>query len=117
MAAVPHPERFGTQLEAYSAWRSDLVAGIRALQEWIADQELTDAQTELRIQRLVDRLHDDTLQVAFVAEFSRGKSELINAMFFSEFEQRVLPSSAGRTTMFSTEAGSPPSVRLLPIET
>ncbi len=121
MAAVPHPERFGNQLEEYSAWRSDLVAGIRALQEWITDQELSDAQTELRIQRLIDRLHDDTLQVAFVAEFSRGKSELINAMFFAEFGQRVLPSSAGRTTMCPTEilyeAGAAPSVRLLPIET
>jgi len=100
MAATPHPERFGAQLGEYSAWREELVAGVRALQSWIAEQELSDAQSELRIERLVDRLlNDDTLQVAFVAEFSRGKSELINAMFFAEFGQRVLPSSAGRTTM------------------
>jgi hypothetical protein len=121
MAARPHPEHFGAQLGEYSAWRDELVAGVRALQSWIADQELSDAQTELRIQRLIDRLHDDTLQVAFVAEFSRGKSELINAMFFAEFGQRVLPSSAGRTTMCPTEilyeAGAPASVRLLPIVT
>ena len=121
MAARPHPERFGAQLGEYSAWREELVAGVRALQAWIADQELSDAQTELRIQRLIDRLNDDTLQVAFVAEFSRGKSELINAMFFAEFGERVLPSSAGRTTMCPTEilyeAGRPASVRLLPIST
>src|SRR6476659_4923079 len=121
MAAAPHPERFGVQLGEYGAWREELVAGVRSLQAWIADQELTDAQTELRIQRLIDRLNDDTLQVAFVAEFSRGKSELINAMFFAEFGQRVLPSSAGRTTMCPTEIlydeALPPSVRLLPIAT
>lgn len=121
MAVTPHPERFGVQLDEYSAWREGLVADVRALQAWIVDQELSDAQTELRIQRLIDRLNDDTLQVAFVAEFSRGKSELINAMFFAEFGQRVLPSSAGRTTMCPTEIlhdpRTPPSVRLLPIGT
>ena len=121
MSATPHPERFGAQLGEYSAWREELVAGVRALQAWISEQELSDAQTELRIERLIDRLRDDTLQVAFVAEFSRGKSELINAMFFAEFGQRVLPSSAGRTTMCPTEIlydeRLPPSVRLLPIET
>jgi predicted GTPase len=59
--------------------------------------------------------------VAFVAEFSRGKSELINAIFFSDYRQRVLPSSAGRTTMCPTELYFDPirrpSLRLLPIET
>jgi hypothetical protein len=121
MAAASHPQRFGTQLGEYSAWREELVAGVRALQAWISEQELSDAQTELRIRRLIERLHDDTLTVAFVAEFSRGKSELINAIFFAEFGQRVLPSSAGRTTMCPTEIlyeqDTPPSVRLLPIET
>jgi hypothetical protein len=121
MAVSPHPERFGAQLGEYSAWREEIVGGVRALQAWITDQELSDTQTELRIQRLIERLNDDTLQVAFVAEFSRGKSELINAMFFAEFGQRVLPSSAGRTTMCPTEIlyekGTAPSLRLLPIET
>jgi hypothetical protein len=58
--------------------------------------------------------------VAFVAEFSRGKSELINAIF-AEYGQRILPSAAGRTTMCPTEllwdAAWAPSIRLLPIET
>ncbi len=43
------------------------------------------------------------MSVAFVAEFSRGKSELINAIFFADYGQRILPSSAGRTTMCPTE--------------
>jgi hypothetical protein len=49
------------------------------------------------------------------------KSELINAIFFADFGQRLLPSSAGRTTMCPTEllyeTIRPPSIRLLPIET
>ena len=70
---------------------------------------------------MLGRLQEDTLNVAFVAEFSRGKSELINAIFFSDYRQRVLPSSAGRTTMCPTElyytSTRRPSLRLLPIDT
>ena len=112
--------RLSSQLDEYSNWREDLIAGVRALQRWLIDQELSDAQTEIRIERLLERLMGDKLQVAFVAEFSRGKSELINAMFFAEFGRRILPSSAGRTTMCPTEIlfepATAPSIRLLPIE-
>ena len=107
--------------EAYSAWRSRLSDNVGDFRNWLNEQELNDAQTELRIQHLLDRLRDDKLNVAFVAEFSRGKSELINAIFFADYGQRLLPSSAGRTTMCPTELmyeeGREPCIRLLPIET
>jgi Dynamin family len=109
------------RFEAYSDWRRRLSAGISSLHQWLAEQDLADGQIDLKIQRLLERLHQDKLVVAFVAEFSRGKSELINAIFFADFGQRLLPSSAGRTTMCPTEllydATRPPSIRLLPIET
>jgi hypothetical protein len=109
------------RFEAYSDWRRRLSAGVLAIHDWMQDQELADAQFDLRVQQLLERLHQDKLVVAFVAEFSRGKSELINAIFFADFGQRLLPSSAGRTTMCPTEllydASRPPSIRLLPIET
>ncbi len=110
-----------TEFEHYSAWRNQVSQRILTLRDWLATQELGDAETELRLKQLLDRLHEDRLNVAFVAEFSRGKSELINAIFFSDYSQRVLPSSAGRTTMCPTELffeeGSPPFIRLLPIDT
>src|SRR6516165_41313 len=109
------------RFEAYSDWRRRLSAGISGLHEWLSQQELADANADLVIQHLLERLHQDKLIVAFVAEFSRGKSELINAIFFADFGQRLLPSSAGRTTMCPTELlydpTRPPSIRLLPIET
>src|SRR4030095_16820970 len=109
------------RFEAYSDWRRRLSAGVSALHAWLRRHELSDAQVDLRLQQLLERLHQDKLIVAFVAEFSRGKSELINAIFFADFGQRLLPSSAGRTTMCPTEllydASRPPSIRLLPIET
>ncbi len=107
--------------EAYSAWRGGLSDNIGAYRNWLNEQELNDAQTDLRIQHILDRLRDDKLNVAFVAEFSRGKSELINAIFFAGYGLRLLPSSAGRTTMCPTELmyeeGREPSIQLLPIET
>src|SRR6186713_2564267 len=109
------------RFEAYSDWRRRLSAGVLALHDWMQDQDLADAQVDLRVQQLLERLHQDKLVVAFVAEFSRGKSELINAIFFADFGARLLPSAAGRTTMCPTEilhdASQPPSIRLLPIET
>ena len=109
------------QFEAYGAWRTGLSGSINDYRNWLNEQELNDTQTDLRIQHLLDRLSEDKLNVAFVAEFSRGKSELINAIFFAGYKQRLLPSSAGRTTMCPTEllydADKPSSIQLLPIET
>ena len=107
------------QFSAYGRWRghaSDAVARLRA---WLARNDVGNAQADLRLQYLLDRLRDDKLTVAFVAEFSRGKSELINAIFFADHGDRILPSSAGRTTMCPTELqwhkGAQPELRLLPI--
>jgi hypothetical protein len=87
----------------------------------VGASDLADSASDQRFSRLQARLADDKLSIAFVAEFSRGKSELINAIFFADYGQRILPSSAGRTTMCPTELlydeTFPPSIRLLPIET
>ena len=90
------------QFAAYSAWRKGLADTIGNYRSWLNEQELNDGQTEQRLQQLLERLREDKLHVAFVAEFSRGKSELINAIFFADYGQRLLPSSAGRTTMCPT---------------
>src|SRR5512144_1299310 len=109
------------RFDAYSEWRKRLAQGVSALHEWLGRQELADAQIDIKIQQLLARLHEDKLIVAFVAEFSRGKSELINAIFFADFGERLLPTTVGRTTMCPTEllydAARPASIRLLPIET
>ncbi len=109
------------RFDAYGEWRKRLAQGISALHEWLKREDLADAQIDLKVQQLLARLHEDKLIVALVAEFSRGKSELINAIFFADFGERLLPTTAGRTTMCPTEllfdATRPASIRLLPIET
>ncbi|MBL8395389.1 MAG: dynamin family protein, partial [Candidatus Accumulibacter sp.] len=105
---------------AYSEWRARISGVLEKFAGWLSDNELTDAQIDRRIVQLLDKLREDRLQVAFVAEFSRGKSELINAIFFAAYGSRVLPSTAGRTTMCPTELmfekAKAPSIELLPIE-
>jgi hypothetical protein len=107
--------------EAYSQWRAELSRRIAEYRAWLGKEDLNDSQRDLRLQQLIDRLAEDKLHVAFVAEFSRGKSELINAIFLSDLKQRLLPSTAGRTTMCPTEllydSARAPMIELLPIET
>ena len=109
------------QFSAYSNWRAGLSKNIQLLGEWLHSCELADSQTDERLDLLLERLRGDKLTIAFVAEFSRGKSELINALFFAHYGQRILPSSSGRTTMCPTEleydAAKPAQIELLPIET
>jgi hypothetical protein len=109
------------KFNAYSDWRSGVVLALDRYRSWIIEAELSDPACEQRLTHVRERLRDDKLSIAFVAEFSRGKSELINAIFFADYGQRILPSSAGRTTMCPTELlydeTFPPCIRLLPIET
>ncbi|MGE0797725.1 MAG: dynamin family protein [Lautropia sp.] len=108
------------RIEAYGRWRGDLLDAVERYRGWLAQSELSDPQLQSRLARIMDHLRDDRMSVAFVAEFSRGKSELINAIFFAQYGQRVLPSSAGRTTMCPTEllfdGSQQVGIRLLPIE-
>ncbi|MEW6760424.1 MAG: dynamin family protein [Pseudomonadota bacterium] len=107
--------------QQYGAWRAKVAQALGAYGGALREAGAIDGAGEQGLERALARLRDDRLSVAFVAEFSRGKSELINAIFFADYGQRILPSSAGRTTMCPTEllydAALPPCIRLLPIET
>ena len=112
---------FNEQFEQHGAWRREFARQLKQLGDWMTTHELMDAAVQERLQRLEDQVRTDKVMVAFVAEFSRGKSELINAIFFADYGRRIMPASAGRTTMCPTELGYDPSVapclRLLPIDT
>jgi hypothetical protein len=112
---------FNDQFDRHGAWRREFALRLKLLSEWLKDHELLDSAVEERLRRLETQIRSDKVMVAFVAEFSRGKSELINAIFFAGYKRRIMPASAGRTTMCPTELGwdgdVPPCLRLLPIET
>lgn len=112
---------FAHDFDAHSAWRREQAQRLRTLADALAARDLLDAGLHERLERLQRQLQTDKVMVAFVAEFSRGKSELINAVFFAGYGRRIMPASAGRTTMCPTELGYdpelPPCLRLLPIAT
>lgn len=112
---------FNEQFDQHGVWRREFAQQLKRLAEWMSSHELMDAALQERLHRLEEQVRSDKVMVAFVAEFSRGKSELINAIFFADYGRRIMPASAGRTTMCPTELGYDasvvPSLRLLPIET
>ncbi|MBA3695519.1 MAG: dynamin family protein [Methylotenera sp.] len=111
----------GLKINEYSEWRDGLIASIDEYIDWLSAAEMPEAMQELRLYDIKETLKKDQLVMAFLAEFSRGKTETINALFFSDFNQRLLPSEPGRTTMCPTEIfwdeREEPCIKLLPIET
>ena len=109
------------RLGDYKRWRDELIEIINEYQTWVESHGLASGEEDLQLYELIDALRSDKLTVALVAEFSRGKTELINAIFFADYRQRLLPSEAGRTTMCPTELrwddSETPCLKLLPIET
>jgi hypothetical protein len=112
---------FSRRLGDYKRWRDELIEIINEYQTWVESHGLASGEEDLQLYELIDTLRSDKLTVALVAEFSRGKTELINAIFFADYRQRLLPSEAGRTTMCPTELRwddhEAPCLKLLPIET
>ena len=114
-------DAFAERLECYRHWREDLTSAITEYQQWAEKNDIAEGADDLRIYELIDDLKSDKLVVALAGEFSRGKTELLNALFFADLERRLLPSSAGRTTMCPTELRwdekDGACIKLLPIET
>lgn len=112
---------FASNFDALSGWRSTLGRRLDDLAHYLTEHDLADGPINESLSALAQRLAGEKLVVAFVAEFSRGKSELINAIFFADAGRRVLPATPGRTTMCPVELAydpeEPPLLSLLPITT
>jgi hypothetical protein len=112
---------FAGGLDELAQWRATLGQRLDEYSRFLGEHDVADPSAQESIDALRRRLSGEKLVVAFVAEFSRGKSELINAIFFSDTGRRVLPATPGRTTMcpveLGFEAGEAPALALLPIAT
>ena len=112
---------FNQQFDQHGAWRRNFAHRLKWLSRWLDENELLDQSVAERLRDLESQMRTSKVMVAFVAEFSRGKSELINAIFFADTGRRILPASPGRTTMCPVELAwddkDPPMLDLLPIDT
>jgi len=119
--ATPSANQFEAEAARYNEWRTDLSRAVHEYHDWLERTNQLDVQQSIRFYDLLEALNKGRLLLAFLAEFSRGKSELINALFFSDFKERLLPSDVGRTTMCPTELfhdiNEEPYLKLLSVET
>src|SRR4029453_17292212 len=99
------PHSFATSLDALGEWRGALSERVDMLARFLGEHDLAQGAAAEQIDSLRERLGNEKLVGAFVAEFSRGKSELINAIFFADTGRRILPATPGRTTMCPVELG------------
>jgi len=113
-------QSFETSLASLRAWRGEVAAALATFRRWAMTGRLIDEHAATRLAHLEQRLAGERLTIAFVAEQSRGKSELINALFFAAQGARLLPASGGKILCpveILWDPSRPPSIRLLPIET
>lgn len=110
-----------SRLADFLSWRNGLNRIVHQARNALERLEVLDESASADLDRLLYRVESDRLSIAFVSEVGRGKSELINALFFSERRRRLLPSGPGRNTLCVTELrhnpDEPVGIKLLPIET
>ena len=105
----------------YDRWKKALDLQFATFNRWLQEHFPNSAGARQVVQQARALLAEDQFTLALVGEFSRGKTELINALLSHKYGKRLLPSKPGRTTMCPTEifsdGSAQASLRLLPIET
>lgn len=114
--------QLAAQVEGLTAWKQSIAHEISRYRTWLSQQGLESGDVNERLSAILKSLRTDRILLAFVGEFSRGKSELINALLGKHYGQRLLPTRIGRTTMCPTElfydaTATGAYIKLLPIRT
>lgn len=111
-----------TGIQAFGAWKLSIASEIKRYRLWLHEQGLSSVDLDDRLARALRAFTTDRILLAFVGEFSRGKTELINAILGRHYKMRLFPTRIGRTTMCPTEVfydpqANGPYIKLLPIQT
>jgi hypothetical protein len=117
-----HTDQLSSQVQAFTAWKQSVAREIGRYRNWLNAQGLNNEELDTRLNSALRTLKNDRILLAFVGEFARGKSELINAILGKHYGQRLLPTRSGRTTMCPTELfydsqATGAYIKLLPIQT
>ena len=109
------------RLAELQSWRFGMSTQIDRVTEFLRTHDFLTPNTEAALADALSQVTSQNVTIAFIAEVSRGKSELINALFFADLGRRLLPSGPGKGTRCVTELrfdrDVQTSVKLLPIET
>ena len=120
--AIQTGDRLLTGIQAFSAWKLSIANEIKRYRLWLHEQGLSSVDLDDRLARALRAFTTDRILLALVGEFSRGKTELINAILGRHYKMRLFPTRIGRTTMCPTEVfydpqAAAPYIKLLPIQT
>jgi hypothetical protein len=109
------------RLVTYQQWKVRVERAVRDLETWLDEHRRATPSARHQVRTALQFLAADRITVALVAESSRGKRELINALFFSDPGGRLLPTTVGPTPcpteVLWDDVRSEPYLRLLPVET
>lgn len=117
-------EKFSTlheEIRSIDSWKEKFFFHYQNVLEEITSLDMIPSGFLLRMVNFSKEAKSRKLKIACVGEFSRGKTEIINALFFSKGSSgRFLPSGTGQTTMCPVEIsgvseGEKGFFRLLPI--
>ena len=109
------------RLAELQSWRVGLSTQIARVTGFLQTHDFLTPNMEAALGEALAQVASQNVTVAFIAEVARGKSELINGLFFADLGRRLLPSGPGKGTRCVTELrfdrDVQTSVKLLPIET
>lgn len=94
MPTGPHSNQqasFKEHLAVHGKWRSRAVRALHDLRGWLRGAGAASPDTDARLRRALAAIEGEPLTIAVGGADRRGKTELINALFFADFGRRLLP--------------------------
>ncbi len=108
------------RLANLQSWRYGVTTQIVRVADFLRAHGYSNGETEKTFDHLTKVANSARVNIVLIAEAGRGKSELINALFFSDIGRRLLPSGEKHATRCITEVRFDrerrTGLRLLPIE-
>ncbi len=111
-------------LSDYRQWKSRVARSVRELEGWLGIQGELNEENRAHIRRTLSALQEHRLRIAVLGEPGRGKSVLIDALFFADYQEPLLTASqeSGKHSarcpleILWDERRNESYLRLLPIE-
>ena len=109
------------RLADLQSWRNGIDGLILGVRDFLRTHDFLTPSLESGLNAASAQVANERVTITFVGEMSRGKSELINGLFFPDLGRRLLPSGPGKSTRCVTELRFNRNIKtgltLLPIET
>jgi hypothetical protein len=107
------------QLGQLRLWQQGNLRQLAHIPSWLKQQGLLSTSTGLVIEQAIEAVRDDKVTIAVAGDCARGKTELLNALFFSDLGGRLLPTHGEHSNLCPTvieyDPRIPPRLSLLSV--